>query len=140
MRLRPLARADLETVRLLRNQNREAFFDSREILPDQQLAWFDHLHLQPIAFYVIEEDGRVVGTVSVKEQPDGHEVGNLTLAPAYRGRGLMRSAVAQLVAAPGDYFTEVKPGNAASLRVFRATGFREDPQGETIVLRKRVAG
>ena len=138
MRLRPLALADLEAVRLLRNQHREFFFDSREIDRDQQLAWFARLSTRPVAFYVIEEDGRVAGTVSVTRQAGGQEIGNQLLAAEYRGRGLMRAAVAQLAASPGHYYAAVKPGNTASLNVFRALGFAEEPAGDTIVLRKEV--
>ena len=74
MRLRLLARADLEAVRQLRNQHREFFFDTREITTDQQQAWFEDLGQKPIAFYVIEQDGRVVGTISVTDGSDGREI------------------------------------------------------------------
>jgi RimJ/RimL family protein N-acetyltransferase len=137
MRLRPLTRADLEIVRLLRNQNRDAFFDAREIAADRQIAWFETLP-PTSAFFVIEEDHRVVGTISVKEQPDGREVGNLLLDPAYRGRGLMRQAVEQVTARPARYFTEVKPDNRPSLNVFRAAGFSEEAAPGKIILRKVV--
>lgn len=140
MRLRPLTRADLETVRLLRNHSRESFFDTCEIAADQQLAWFERLHLKPVAFFVIEEDGRVVGTISVTDGPDGREVGNLTLAPACRGRGLMRQAVMQLTTSPGRYFADVKGENQPSLSVFRAAGFSEESSGNTVRLWKSVTG
>jgi len=139
MRLRLLARADLEAVRQLRNQHREFFFDTREITTDQQQAWFEDLGQKPIAFYVIEQDGRVVGTISVTDGSDGREIGNLVLDPAYRGQGLMREAVDQLTAAAASYFADVKRGNRPSLNVFRSAGFGDESAEEaTIRLRKRV--
>jgi RimJ/RimL family protein N-acetyltransferase len=139
MRLRPIASGDLERVRLLRNQSRESFFDSREISAARQREWFENLRSKPTTFFVIEEDGVVVGTISVTARVDDQEIGNIILDPAYRGRGLMRRAVEQLTAAPGDYFADVKAGNTPSLNVFRATGFSEEPAGDVVLLRKRVA-
>lgn len=134
MRLRPLSKDDLETVRRLRNGSRHAFFDDREISAADQLRWFETLPQRPVAFYVIEEDGKVVGTISTTKTAHGTEIGNLVLDPAYRGRGLMRQAVEQLTAQPGTYIAEVKRGNDPSLRVFEASGFAED----MVRLRKRV--
>src|SRR5688572_1398420 len=134
MRIRPLTRDDLETVRDLRNANRHAFFDDREISAEEQARWFERLSERPVKFYVIEKDGRVIGTISLTETREGREVGNLVLDPAYRGQGIMRHAVEQLCAEPGTYFAEVKAGNDPSLRVFTATGFGP----EVIRLYKRV--
>ena len=74
-------------------------------------------------FFVIEIDGRVVGTISVSETVHGREIGNVVLDPAYRGQGIMKRAVEQLTAEPGTYFADVKQSNEPSLRVFAATGF-----------------
>lgn len=123
MRLRLIEEGDLETVRELRNRNREWFFDEREITATQQAAWFASLREKPIRFYVIEEDGAVVGTISVAESEDGMELGNLIVDDRYRGRGLMAEAVAELCRAPGTYFARVKPGNEASAHVFERAGF-----------------
>lgn len=134
MRLRLLTRADLETVRRLRNESRHAFFDDREVSADDQLRWFEKLADRAVEFYVIEDAGQVVGTISVTQTAHGKEIGNLVLDPAHRGRGLMRQAVAQLTARPGTYVAEVKSNNDSSLRVFQATGFT----GEMVRLRKLV--
>src|SRR5687767_5255463 len=109
MRLRRLATSDLERVRQLRNASRDAFFDSREISAEEQQAWFARLSEKPVEFYVIEDEGRVIGTVSVTDTTNGREIGNLVLDEAFRGRGLMRQAIEQLTAAPGAYYAEIKP-------------------------------
>jgi RimJ/RimL family protein N-acetyltransferase len=134
MQLRRLTVDDLERVRQLRNASRHAFFDTREISADEQRGWFDRLSQKPVEFYVIEEDGDVVGTISVSDTPNGREIGNLVLDEAFRGRGLMRRAVEQLTAAPGIYYAEIKPDNDASRAVFRETGFVDS----VVIVHKRV--
>lgn len=151
MPLRRLAEADLDIVRDLRNANRQFFLYDKEVSPEQHRIWFRALSANPIDFYVIEDDGAVVGTISVTRWPLGVEIGNLVLDTAARGKGLMRRAVAELSASPGHYFAEVKHGNTASLNVFLATGFAIDvlsrnhrdadadrPSGELVVLSKDV--
>jgi RimJ/RimL family protein N-acetyltransferase len=125
MRIRLLTKDDLEIVRKLRNGSRHAFFDDREISEEQQAQWFERLPGRPVSFFVIEVDGRVVGTISVSETPHGREIGNLVLDHAYRGQGIMRRAVEQLTKEPGTYFADVKKTNEPSLRVFASTGFDE---------------
>ena len=125
MTLRPLAAADLEAIRRLRNQHRESFFDTAEISAEQQARWFANQQGRAARFYVIEEDGNVIGTISVTDTDRGREIGNLVLDDRYRGRGLMTQAVRELTEPPGDYFAEVKPGNHQSLAVFERAGFTQ---------------
>ena len=136
MQLRPIAEADLEFARVLRNANREFFFYDAEISPEQQREWFRTLGLKPIDFFVIEDGGVVVGTISAKHSPGWVEIGNLLMTPAARGKGLMRQAVSQLTTAPGRYFTEVKPHNQRSLAVFRANGFTVASNRTVLAARK----
>jgi RimJ/RimL family protein N-acetyltransferase len=138
MPLRPLAESDLDTVRRLRNANREYFFDDAEVSAEQHAVWFRGLAAKPVDFYVIEDHGAVVGTVSATRSAAGVEIGNLALDPRSRGRGLMRTAVLQLTTAPGHYFAEVKAGNAPSVAVFEATGFVIESAGDVIRLVKDV--
>jgi len=123
MHLRPIAESDLEIARQLRNANRHWFFYEHEISPEQQSAWFRALESGPVDFYVIEDAGVVVGTISATRHPDRTEIGNLVLLPAARGRGLMRRAVEELTAASGRYVASIKTDNAPSIAVFKATGF-----------------
>lgn len=138
MRLRPIGEADLEVVRRLRNSNRKWFFDTREVTVETQRRWFKALDTRPVDFYVLEVEGTVVGTASVTTSGNGLEIGNLILDPAWRGRGLMRHAVAELTAAPGCYLARVKPGNTASERVFLANGFTASPERSETVFQKIV--
>ena len=138
MHLRRIASRDLETVRALRNMHRESFFDSREISAVQQQAWFESLAARPVDFYVIEEAGSVVGTISLTRRDQAIEVGNLILATGARGRGLMRRAVAQLTVQPGSYIAEVKQDNEPSLRVFRASGFAEETTAGVVRFTKQA--
>lgn len=138
MRLRLLARSDLETVRRLRNANREWFFDEREVSEAEQAAWFDSLSSRPVDFYVIEDARQIVGTISLTRRDTEIEIGNLLLDPTARRRGLMRRAVSQLIATPGCYVARVKPGNDRSLRVFRIAGFAERALDDVVWFEKRV--
>ena len=138
MHLRPIGLADLETVRQLRNANRSFFFYDAEISPEQHAAWFAALPDKPVDFFVIEEDGAVVGTISATRSAAGIEIGNLVLATGARGRGLMRRAVLQLTAAPGRYFAEIKPGNQPSLAVFEAAGFTIESAAPVVRVVKNV--
>jgi RimJ/RimL family protein N-acetyltransferase len=139
VQLRPLAEPDLETIRLLRNRDRHAFFDNRAITPEAQRQWFAALRATPVEFFVIEDDGRVVGTISVTTTAEGKEIGNLVLDAACRGRGLVQRAVTQLTTAPARYFARVKAGNTPSQRVFRATGFTEQATASESVFEKTVS-
>jgi RimJ/RimL family protein N-acetyltransferase len=123
VQLRPIEAADLERVRELRNANSEWFFSAAEISREQQQEWFAQLRARRVRFYVIEEDGRVVGTISVTEGPDWYEVGNLLLDEEYRGQGLMGRALERVLDASGRYYALVKPENLASLEVFRKAAF-----------------
>ncbi len=133
MRLRLLKETDLEAIRVLRNQNRSSFFDDAEISPEQQWQWFSSLLGKPVLFYVLEVDGKVVGTISVTDRGSRREIGNLLLNEDYRGQGLMQAALQEVTAEPAHYFSEVKVGNEASLNVFRRAGFSE----EYVVLERR---
>jgi RimJ/RimL family protein N-acetyltransferase len=123
VRLRLVEERDLERVRSLRNRYRWAFFNDAEISEAEQLRWFRTLQRRSVAFYVIEDEGRVVGTISVAEHDRGKEIGNVILDEAYRGKGIMSEAIAQLTTGPGPYFALVKPGNQASLELFRRAAF-----------------
>jgi RimJ/RimL family protein N-acetyltransferase len=134
VQLRPIEERDLDAVRRLRNANRQWFFYDREVTPEQHRAWFDGLGDGPMRFYVMEEDGEVVGTVSVKDTPDGTEFGNLIVDDRYRGHGLALQTLEELTSEPGIYFSNILPENAASIGALQRVGFSL----EHVVLVKRV--
>jgi len=134
MTLRLIQTQDLEIVRELRNANRSAFFDSDVISVEEQRRWYANLPARQLRFFVIEEDSRVVGTISVTSRGTTKEIGNIIIDQAYRGRGLMRRAIEELTAEPGDYICRVRPDNEPSLGVFRRSGF----VAEYVQLQKRT--
>jgi RimJ/RimL family protein N-acetyltransferase len=123
MRVRPIEERDLESVRLLRNRAREWFFDTEAITAAAHRAWFESLGERAVAFYVIEIDERVVGTISVTSYNGEREIGNVLLEDAYQGRGIMSRALAEIMSEPGHYYARVKPNNCASLRLFEEARF-----------------
>lgn len=135
MKLRPIEERDLDAVRRLRNANRQWFFNDREIQGEEHRAWFEHLGESSMRFFVMEEDGEVVGTASIKEGPDGStEFGNLIVDDRYRGRGFAQQALQELTSRPGTYFSNIQPSNAASIGALE----RADFEVEYVVLTKRV--
>ena len=124
--LRKLQEKDLEILRQMRNENREWFFHNASISTEEQQHWYDNLPAN-LSFYVLEEDGRIIGSVSLTEHLEGVEVGNILLDAKYRGRGLMHVAISNLISqAPGKrYYARVLAGNENSLRLFRSSGFKD---------------
>lgn len=123
MRLRPIEERDLDAVRRLRNANRNWFFFSDEVTPEQHRRWFDSLPGSATRFYVMEENGAVVGTVSVKDMPEGTEFGNLIVDDAHRGKGFAQQALNELTSKPGTYYSNILPGNEASIGALERAGF-----------------
>ena len=124
MRLRLIEERDLDAVRRLRNENRDSFFFNREVSEEQHRRWFENLLASPMQFYVMEEDGDVVGTISViPGLPAGNEIGNLIVGEAHRGRGFALQALTGLTTEPGTYFSNVLPENDGSLTVLARVGF-----------------
>lgn len=132
MKLRLIEEADLEAVRLLRNANGAAFFNERSVSMADQRRWYLALSTKPVRFYVIEEDDHVVGTISATQRGSAIEIGNIIVDAAYRRRGLMRKAVAQVTSEPGEYICRVLPDNQPSLSLFEHCGFA----AEYVQLRK----
>lgn len=120
MNLRKITAEDLDRTRQLRNENREWFFYSDYITEEQHKKWFSEL--KGCSFYVIEEDGEVIGTIGVT---DAGEVGNLTMSNEHRGKGYMKKAIQELTKDGRDYYAKILPHNENSLRVFAKAGFVE---------------
>lgn len=138
--LRLLEHRDINLLRELRNANREWFFSTRLVTANQQEEWWeDYQGELNFVVYAIQSGPTTVGFISVrsdwedtKEIRGGFgvcEVGNLLVAPAYRGQGVMTEALCEVRRLwPGCFWiAHVKPDNAASLRLFKKAGFWRVP-------------
>ena len=67
--LRPLGRKDIEELRVLRNKNKEFFFDSSEITTKQQKEWYEkYLKKENDIMFAVElaEDaGKFIGAIAL---------------------------------------------------------------------------
>jgi N-acetylglutamate synthase-like GNAT family acetyltransferase len=72
----------------------------------------DYPGMENDKLWVAEEEGRIVGAVALKKQPDCLELCALGVCPAHRGRGIAKALVEALIAeAPGDvHLATVVPG------------------------------
>ncbi|RMI13275.1 bifunctional UDP-2,4-diacetamido-2,4,6-trideoxy-beta-L-altropyranose hydrolase/GNAT family N-acetyltransferase [Cellulomonas triticagri] len=106
---------------------------TQDVVPeDAHLRWLDGVLTDPDrVLLVVERTGSPVGTVRFdRERDDLWEV-SITLAPTARGRGLAADVLAAGEQAwrervgPGPAVLAcVRPGNAASVRLFEAAGYR----------------
>jgi len=101
-----------------------------EIAWEAHVAWLDRaLADANRRLWIAERSGESLGTVSASRD-DGAEVEvSITVAPAMRGRGagaaMLSAAVAEAARIwPGEAIRAVvRPGNAASRRLFESCGF-----------------
>lgn len=123
MKIRLIEEKDLPVCRKLRNDNRHWFYDCGPVSEERHRAWYNHVK-DKHEFYVIEEDGKVIGTISSKKVGlSAYEIGNLTLDEEYRGRGLMTEAVKLMMNTYFDYYATTLPENVKSQAVFLRAGF-----------------
>jgi len=131
--LRPATLQDEERLLCWRNEpsTRSASLTSGEISVEEHHRWFAGKLVDPdCALLIIEHGGQPIGQLRLDRlAPDLAEV-SIGLAPKARGRGLGRGAL-QLAASKAHELLGVtmiralvKRGNDASLRTFRAAGFR----------------
>jgi RimJ/RimL family protein N-acetyltransferase len=132
--LKRLEHSEINLLRVLRNAERFSFFDTRIVTPQNQEHWWmswNHHTLQ-IQFYTIWLNKVTpVGFLSVKlvrtlGRFEVREIGNLLLAPAHRGRGIMHAAlteVRRLYNPLTFWVAHVKSDNVASLNLFARQGF-----------------
>lgn len=135
--LERLQHADINLLRELRNADAEAFFDTRQITAKMQEAWWKRYeHSITTRFYTIYLNGvtpvgflsaRVIRTVTLGRLTlYATEVGNLLLAPAFRGQGIMHAALTELRRLHSPFtlwVAHVKSTNAPSLKLFAAHEF-----------------
>jgi hypothetical protein len=81
--LRPLQDTDADFTRTLRNRYRHNFFDEREISESEHREYIARIREHPwIRFWIIEKNGRPLGTISLNTNPKICEMGNF-ICPDY---------------------------------------------------------
>ena len=134
LRSRPATSDDAAAIATIYNQgieDRQATFETRPREVDEVRGWFDGSH--PIV--VVEDGGQVVAFASTstyrpRECYAGVAEFGVYVARQARGRGAGRVAMEALVEAARDagfwkLVSRIFTTNEASLRLMRATGFRE---------------
>jgi len=110
-------------------------FSTNPIAWDEHCAWLEQTLTDPSRYlYIVELDGgsgaaEPVGQVRFDASGDGTAGVSLSLAPAWRGRGLaataLRLAITRVMSESGISIVRalVKPSNDASIRSFLRAGF-----------------
>jgi RimJ/RimL family protein N-acetyltransferase len=135
---RPIAAADLETLRTWRNLDRvrEWMFDPHPISPQRQQAWWRERAHDPLyRQYVLAYDGAGLGSISFTIEANeplavcGYYVG-AEPAPPRSGTLLMYEGLRAAFRAGGIETVEcnIFPGNELSIRLVRRFGFAETAQ------------
>ena len=139
LRLRPWTAADVETTRLLHDDEIAHWFDVASVPPtsEHHSAWVAQTHTEwsdsrVKATFLVEWRGRPAGSVDVRRRSDGVGVLSWVTYAPYRGRGVASRAVRLLV----DWAfaelglrrveAEVDPLNRASLRTALRAGLRRE--------------
>ncbi len=93
----------------------------------------DYPGMEGDALWVAEDEGRIIGAVAMKQQPDCLELCALGVEPASRGRGVAKALVEALMAeAPGPvHLATVIPG------FFEDCGFERTPDAPQSIIEKR---
>lgn len=123
--LRPATLEDAELLFAWRNdpQTRAASHNQDEIPFQAHLDWLKTSLCNPHRkIYIVEEDGKPVGTVRADWKQDAFLL-SWTVAPAVRGKGIgkrMVSLLIQTLNAP--VCAEIKVGNTASEKIALYTG------------------
>lgn len=83
------------------------------------------------AYYVAEEDNRIVGVCGVKKIFEEGDISNVAVHPEYRGRGICRRMLETLIREAREdgveaFTLEVRAGNAAAVHLYESLGFRTE--------------
>jgi hypothetical protein len=108
-----LATADnLEDMRLLRNENRWAYFRTEEITPEQQIQWWLRRDLS-VKYFVGRMEGRHCWQFSLSA--DG-VLGNLAVSDWCKGRGVAKRCVARVLQPGTRYWGLFRVDNPMIIR------------------------
>jgi RimJ/RimL family protein N-acetyltransferase len=131
VQLRPAIMEDADLLLAWRNDPaaRAASFSSNEISRATHINWLEGRLADPsCAVLIVENAGEPVGQIRLEGTGDTTEI-HIAIAPAARGRCIGRKALRAAVAHARTLGAErvearVKHDNEASLRAFKAAGFR----------------
>lgn len=121
IKLRPIAKDDLEWARKLRNKNREHFFDNSLISKEQQEKWYKTL---AYPFFVVEYRRKMVGTIAIRGSLGQFEIHNVLIDEKYRKKGLLRQAISILEKKYGTpLYVDVQVKNKSAINAYKELGF-----------------
>lgn len=140
-RIRTVGPADVETLRVWKNENRRAFHHQEIITPEQQTRWFAAFAEDPTQqLFVCEIDGELVACVGFRVKAASRvELFNLISgSPIYRGRGVATRFLEFMMDALADKgYTEIElevlKTNPEAASWYARRGFRLQGEGETFL-------
>lgn len=120
-------------------------------VPWSEDGLLESLNLENYLFFVVEEDGEVIGYAGLSQILDEGDITNVVIDERYRGRGLGRELLENLLAAGSgqgvNAFTlEVRVSNEAAVRLYESLGFEaegirkgfyEKPLEDALIMWKR---
>ncbi len=138
--LRPASLADAELLLRWRNDPgvREASRTTAAVEPAEHESWLHEVIADPDRVLLIAElEGDPIGQVRFDRRTGDEREISVSLAATRRGSGLGTELIRlgtqwlQSEMGPVPVIAEVRDGNDASMRAFRAAGFREAGRSET---------
>ncbi len=140
--LRPATIEDADFLLAWRNDTdtRNASHVTAVVPMEDHIGWLTKTISNPSRrLLVAEEIGRPVGTVRA-DLVDGIYELSWTVAPAARGRGVAKRMVSMLAKQISEPIRcEIKPGNAASIRVAEYAGMEYDRETDGVLHFTRTA-
>jgi RimJ/RimL family protein N-acetyltransferase len=141
-----LSLRNLEFVRLLRNENREWFINSREIDPIAHAMWFALENLGNLNLVIYLDSYEPVGFISLYNiTPDGRaNIGRMMVSSNHKHQGIMTRAIIKVFALCQEFFgiyelvLEVKNSNVIARTLYTKLGFTTYGfTKDTTIMRKR---
>ena len=125
MKIKRIKEKHLESLRKIRNANREWFFNKDIISQESQLSWYKSIKDNAkIKFYIIEIDEEVAGSLSLTKTKSGIEIGNILLDDRFRGKGIMTEAIKKIIKNKNKkFYARIILENTASQNLFERCGF-----------------
>ena len=121
MELEVIRPEEMEWGRELRNKNSQFFYSNWQLTREEFLGKTREYH----PFYVINVEGRRVGTISVTPKEENwYEIGSVLIEENLRGSGLWREVMAEVEARhSGNYCLEVLVDNQRAIKAYEKVGF-----------------